>query len=177
MTLVVVWGLVLVAILPFAFAAFGGKGSGKSAEASPVRATGGTGSSGQAGPAAAKTVAARPLNVKEIGAAAVAPERKDLALEVLEALGSEDFGSAEELATGRFLEDLAEKIPYVRGLDLETVCVVARGPGWARLEGRYRPSKPWFEKQEEEQVLILDLVEEAMRWKLEDLRVAPRRNP
>ncbi len=75
-TILVIWGLVLVAILPFAFAAFGGKGSGKSAGASPVRATGGPGSGGPAGPAAARTVAARPLNVKEIGTAVGAPERK-----------------------------------------------------------------------------------------------------
>ena len=165
----VVWGVILVLILPFAFTAFGGKGAASSS-AHGARASG----RGELEPAAGRHAA--PVGTaKEIGVSVVEKKHQDQALQVLEALSCDEFTSPEELATGRFLQEIGEKIPLVRGMDLDTLSVVARGPGWARLEARYRPSKPWFEKQEEEQILILDLVEEEAQWKLEDVRVQAKR--
>jgi len=170
-TMLVLWGLILVLTLPFAFTALGGKGATKNAAASSGRGAPASGLEAAAG----RTHGAPAGTAKEISAA-VEEKRQDHALEVLQALSCDEFASPEEVATGRFLAELSDKIPYVRGMDLDSLSVVARGPRWARLEARYRPSKPWFEKQEEEQILILDLVEEDAQWKLEDLRVAPKRN-
>ena len=169
--LLTVWGAALVVVLSFVFISMGGKGGPRAAHAQARPATA----------VAANHVEGPALSGIEPGkASGPSPSsvvRKDPLLEVLETLKSDDFDHPEALSTGRFLEEVSKKARFLKGIDLETIQVVARAIGWVRLEARYRPSKLWFEKEEEEETLILDLVQEESEWKLENLRVTRRSQP
>ena len=103
-------------------------------------------------------------------------EFEEDAAELLHTIGSEDFEAPEKVATGRFLAVLDQRVPFIKGIDMDRVRTLSRGPGWARMEAVFSPLKHLFGAEEEEKFLILELVEEEAHWKLEYMKVTSRRS-